>query len=131
MRVSFEVNGYKFGLCCTKASYKKMDINSKTYKALCFIKYNHYCSRKQVQQFVYGESKYSDEQSWRDIFSHKLSEKMRIRGMNREILSYETGISVVSIGKYLNGKSTPSTYNMELIATALSCTIRELLPDRY
>lgn len=74
---------------------------------------------------------YSDEQSWRDEFSYKLSEKMRIRCVGRDWLSDKTGISIMSISKYLNGKATPSAYNLERIARALRCTVREILPDRY
>lgn len=102
MRFLFEVNGYTFGLSCTKASYKRMTIDSKTYKALCFIKYNHYCSRKQVQQFVYGESKYSAYGcfTWKNLLADKLIEKCG-KGKNTRYIITPIGESYID---YINRK---------------------------
>ena len=47
--------------------------------------------------------------------------------MNRDLLSYKTGISTVTLSKYMNGKTTPSTYNIQKIAQALRCSVTELI----
>ena len=69
-----KVNGYEFGLSCTKATYKRMSVNSRTYQALCFIKYNPNCKRKEVQQFVYGEPKYTAYSSF--VFKNLLADNL-------------------------------------------------------
>lgn len=69
---------YKFGTDCTKASYKRMNINSQTYKTLCYIKYNHQCTKKDVQRFIYGQPKYSSfgQFTWKNLLSDNLIEKI-------------------------------------------------------
>lgn len=67
-----------------------------------------------------------DEESWRSKFGHRLYLKMRKFGISQEDLADATSISVVTISRYINGKATPSTYNMEKIARALRCSISEL-----
>lgn len=67
------------------------------------------------------------EEEWRVKFSHKLNRKMRNVTMNRDLLSYKTGISTVTLSKYMNGKTTPSTYNIQKIAQALRCSVTELI----
>ena len=66
------------------------------------------------------------EFEWLGYFSRKLCELMRINNISRYDLSALTKISEVSISKYLNGKSTPSTFNLIRIAQALNCTVSEL-----
>lgn len=68
---------------------------------------------------------YLDEDEWSKEFSYKLNKKMRMIGINQEGLSDLTGISRVSISKYMNGKAIPSVYNLEKIAWALECPISE------
>ena len=67
------------------------------------------------------------EEEWRKIFSKNLIHKLRNIGMSQDMLSYVTGISQVTISKYINGKATPSTYNVRKIAHALKCSINELM----
>lgn len=67
-----------------------------------------------------------DEKTWRELFSYKLHKKLYMSSLNQESLSSKTGISRVTISKYLNGKATPSVYNLEKIARALKCSINEL-----
>ena len=57
-----------------KFSYKNMTIESKTYKTLCYIKYNPTCTKKDVQRFIYGEIKYASYSSsvWTNILADKL-----------------------------------------------------------
>lgn len=68
-----------------------------------------------------------DEKEWRKIFSNNLTRKMRNFGMTQDELSYITGISQVTISKYINCKATPSTYNVRRISKALRCTVSELM----
>lgn len=67
-----------------------------------------------------------DEDTWIDNFSRRLVDKMRRTGMSRDRLSYITGISCVSLSKYMNGRSIPSAYNLDRIASALKCSSVEL-----
>lgn len=67
-----------------------------------------------------------DETIWRNEFASKLTKKMRYMGINRERLSMETGISTVTLSKYMNGKATPSGYNLDRLSKALKCSIHEL-----
>jgi hypothetical protein len=77
MRKEIKVGGYTFGLCCTKATYKKMSLQSKTYQALNFIKYNPFCTRAEVQRFIYGNKKYSSYGSfvWKNLLADSLIQK--------------------------------------------------------
>ena len=63
---------------------------------------------------------------WNEAFGKKLKNKMQLFGMTQEQLSYRTGISQVTISKYIQGKATPSTFNCKKIAKALRCSISEL-----
>lgn len=72
------------------------------------------------------ESDDIDEEEWRLVFSNNLYRKLRNFGMTQDVLSELTGISQVTISKYLNGRATPSMYNVRKIARALRCTISEL-----
>ena len=84
-------NGYEFGLSCTKATYKRISVNSRTYQALCFIKYNPNCKRKSVQQFVYGEPKYTSYSCFvfKNLLADNLIEKV---GNGRNVAYHITPI---------------------------------------
>lgn len=75
----------------------------------------------------YEDDEKLTEEEWRIKFSHKLNRKMRNVAVNRDLLSYRTGISTVTLSKYMNGKATPSTYNIQKIAQALRCSVTELI----
>lgn len=68
----------------------------------------------------------TDEESWRNNFAERLVNKMRKKCYTQERLSDETGISRVTINKYVNAKSIPSVYNLEKIIKALNCSMHEL-----
>lgn len=70
---------------------------------------------------------YLDEEDWRLEFAVRLRKKMRRVGFTQDTLSESTGISRITISKYLNGRATPSTYNLQLIARSLRCSPSELL----
>ena len=67
-----------------------------------------------------------DEQQWRRNFAMRVHRRMEYIGVSQEWLSNKTGISQVTISKYLNGRSSPSGPNIERIARALGCSIGEL-----
>lgn len=67
-----------------------------------------------------------DEGAWRKNFSKRLVIKMKKRGVNQERLSNLTGISTVTLSKYMNGLASPSGYNLERLSRALGCSINEL-----
>ena len=73
-----------------------------------------------------SDSNFLDEDEWINKFKDKLNKKMRMFGMNQDELSELTGISRVSINKYINGKAIPNTYNLDKIAWALRCSTSEL-----
>jgi DNA-binding Xre family transcriptional regulator len=69
----------------------------------------------------------SSESEWRERFADKLERKMKSSGISRWKLSEMTGISEVSLSKYVNCKATPSGYNIERLASALECSVSELI----
>ena len=68
-----------------------------------------------------------DEQSWRINFSKRLRIRMNRKCINQDMLSELTGISRVTLSKYMNGLASPSGYNLERISTALECSVSELV----
>ena len=76
------------------------------------------------------EDEFNEENYQRD-FSYNLFSKMADSGFNQVMLSEKTGISQVSISKYLNKKALPSIYNCEKIARALGCSVSELTKQSY
>lgn len=76
---------------------------------------------------------YSDisDEEWLKRFSVLLKHKLRINRMDQTTLSELTGISRVSISKYVSGKSAPTFRNLELIARALKCSVDEFRVDYY
>ena len=64
--------------------------------------------------------------TWVIEFSFRMRKKMREQMLSQDDLSMITGISKVSVSKYMNGKSIPSVYNARLIAKALNCSMYEL-----
>lgn len=67
-----------------------------------------------------------EEDTWRLNFSKSLVSKMRKLGVSQDTLSERTGISRITISKYINCKATPSTYNVYKITKALKCSVSEL-----
>lgn len=92
-----------------------------------FMVYSFYGSRLLVvnEDNIFKES--MTESEWRDSFSKRLSNLMRIKFFSVDRLSNETGISNVTVSKYVCGKTTPSAYNARKIARALDVSIVELI----
>lgn len=74
-----------------------------------------------------NEKPLSVEEEWRIDFGRNLRKRMWYSGVSLEELSKLTGISQNSLSMYLNGKRTPSTYNLSVIARVLECGTEELV----
>lgn len=68
-----------------------------------------------------------NEKLWRKHFKYKLVKLLFFRRMSQKKLSELTGISEITISKYMNGTSTPSLFNARKIARALNVDINELI----
>lgn len=66
------------------------------------------------------------EEEWLERFGRRLCYKMKKARISQGELSEMTGISKVSISKYMNGRAMPSAYNIKKIARCLGCYYREL-----
>ena len=66
------------------------------------------------------------EEQCRREFGSRLYRIMQRKCMTQEELSACTGIHQTIISKYINGKHTPSFYNVDKIAKALGCSVDEL-----
>lgn len=67
-----------------------------------------------------------DEGAWRKNFSKRLVIKMKKKGISQDRLSSLSGISTVTLSKYMNGLASPSGYNLERLSRALGCSVSEL-----
>ena len=67
------------------------------------------------------------ESEFRTKFAQQLKDRIKICSYGVEYLSEQSGISAVSISKYLNEKATPSIYNLRRLAKALHCSDADLL----
>ena len=76
-------------------------------------------------RFLRNEGAEISEEDWIKDFSMTLKNKVSMSGLTQQDLSNATGISKVSISKYMAGKSVPSHYNMLKIARALNCSVYE------
>ena len=69
------------------------------------------------------------EQTFKMLVGRRLRIIMRDRGINRLQLSEMTGISLMSIGRYINGSRTPSGYTLRKFARALNCSMDDFFYD--
>jgi DNA-binding XRE family transcriptional regulator len=67
------------------------------------------------------------EDEWRREFSRKLKKKMDQSSLKQSELAQIIGVSTQIVSRYMNGKSTPSSYTMSRIARVLGCTVSDLL----
>ncbi len=75
-----------------------------------------------------SEEEYDEnENEWRSTFSRNLDHKLYNVGKSQDLLAFETGISPVTINKYIKGRATPSAYNLRKIAAVLQCSVAELI----
>jgi DNA-binding Xre family transcriptional regulator len=67
------------------------------------------------------------EEEWKRKFSKSLKNKMLWNCIGQDELADLTGISKVTLSKYMNMKSTPSAHNIYRLAKALKCLPSELI----
>ena len=70
------------------------------------------------------------EESWKREFSSKLMKLMSDVGFDQTSLSEISGISQVSISKYLHRKAIPNCYTASKLAQALGCDVSDLIDFR-
>lgn len=68
----------------------------------------------------------TNEDTWRKNFSKRLVIKMRRQGISQDRLSQRSGISIVTLSRYMNGLATPSGFNLQRLSRALGCSVTEL-----
>ena len=73
------------------------------------------------------EKQNRDDIEWRKEFSYKLKKRMARMRMTQIELSRRCGISTRIILRYTQGISIPRAYNLEKIAYALKCDIKDLI----
>lgn len=66
------------------------------------------------------------EQDYRERLAMNIRKKIYNMAWNQEELANRSGISIITINKYVNAKATPSAYNVDRIARALQCSTLEL-----
>ena len=66
------------------------------------------------------------EKEYRREFGMRLRRIMNLKGMTQEQLSMATGIQQSQLSNYINGKTSPSFYNVDKIARALDCRTDDL-----
>lgn len=66
------------------------------------------------------------EEEWRRNFSRKLYKAMRDAGMSNTYMAEKTGISQITISKYIHAKATPTAYNLKKIADVLGRSVTSL-----
>ena len=89
------------------------------------MRYDHLS--KCARRVIYHEEDDIDEKVWRREFARNIDRRMRQLGINQMILSERSGISQITISKYMNCSATPSTYNTRRLARALECDYNDLI----
>lgn len=91
-------------------------------------KYSYDWMQKLTTSLYDPDEEYDEtEAEWRNRFARNLDHKLYNVGMSQDLLAFETGISPVTISKYIRARATPSTYNLRKIAQALKCSVSELI----
>ena len=71
---------------------------------------------------------YISEDEFRRKVGMIIKQMLTDKGMTQKELSLITGISIVSINRYIKGKATMSTYNANKIENAFGCRLSDLSP---
>ena len=71
---------------------------------------------------------YISEDEFRRKVGMIIKQMLTDKGMTQKELSLITGISIVSINRYIKGKATMNTYNANKIANAFGCRLSDLSP---
>lgn len=67
------------------------------------------------------------ETKWLENFGENLTALMNEYGTTQKELAEDTGLSESTISRYMNGLSIPKATALINIATALNCTLEELI----
>ena len=67
-----------------------------------------------------------NEEQWRQSFGRHLYRRMLLAGYGQTELARESGLSVTTINKYLNGKALPNFYHVKRLARVLHCDVNDL-----
>lgn len=67
------------------------------------------------------------EEEYRREFGRRLRMIMRRQGINQLTLAEQAGLTQPQLSKYMNGKTTASSYVVRKIARVLNCSLDELL----
>lgn len=67
------------------------------------------------------------EREWRAEFSKRLRCRLNELNMTQTDLARVTGLTEVSIHRYIYCERTPKSYDMLKIAKAVKCTVSELI----
>lgn len=63
-----------------------------------------------------------DDNRHKELFGLKLKDLMKLHNVSQEELSEQTGLSKVTLSKYMNGRAEPSYFNAKKIADVLECS---------
>lgn len=104
-----------------------------------YLKDSAYCVydyiTNKIDQLIYPDEKepyieedsfYESKQDYANYFSKNLRGWMHVRNMTSRELAKLSGISEVSISRYLNGKRIPDGYTIGKIANILKCKADDL-----
>ena len=67
------------------------------------------------------------ERQWIDIFSGNLRELIVYSGMTQKELADASGLSEITINKYINGRTMPSVKGLLNLVYALNCDFTDLI----
>lgn len=70
---------------------------------------------------------YISQADYMNIFAMRVRTILKLKNMTQQNLSDATDIDVTIIGKYLRGVTVPSIYRVYKIASALGCSINDLV----
>ena len=93
---------------------------------LQYIRFNWEINTIHIVHSASFEQTNTDE-SWKRNFAERLFKRMRVMHITQEELSNLTGISAVTISKYVTAKAMPNGLNLSRLAHALDCSVSELI----
>lgn len=89
--------------------------------------YDDISKTRRMLRDIYKRPLERTEKEWKQDFSRRLKQMIRMRSTTQIELSARTGISAPTIHLYVSGKSVPSLYNASKLADALNCSINDLM----
>lgn len=77
------------------------------------------------------EGEYISEKEWIREFSRRLNKMMKLRRISQKQLANMIGVTEHMISRYVNGKSVPKPYIIQLISRSLRCSTTYLTNFDY